>query len=340
MLTKFLSKTKKARDLGINKSSRLIVDKIKRKVNLLPNVPPTVYVELTDMCNLDCLMCDRNGLKRKSGMMDIDLFKKIIDNAAEICVPAVKLNRFGESLLHPRLPEMIKYAKEKGVPWVYFTSNATLLNEEKAREIILSGLDSITFSFDGATKETYEKIRVKAKFEEVINNIIAFIELKRKLGKTKPKVVINTILSKDTENEIYDVFKLWHSYADKINVIPVGRYGEVDDLSSVERQESEIKRRACHHVFDRLMIFWDGVATVCCADINGDLSIGNVKDSPIEDLWKNAAFTEIRKKNTKKEFDSLPVCLKCDLTDSTQFENMYQKRKQVYEHAGKLGFKQ
>lgn len=340
MFDRFQKKIKKAKSIGINKTSRILVDKFRKKINMLALVPPTVYIELTDICNLDCLMCDRRGLTRKSGKMDMELYKKIIDNVAAISVPAVKLNRFGETLLHPDLMEMIQYAKEKGVPWVYFTSNATLLNEEKSRQLILSGLDSITFSFDGATKETYEKIRVNANFEEVKDNILTFIKLKKELKKETPRVVINTILSRDTEKEICRTFNLWHSHVDRINIIPVGRYGNVDDLSSIGREGDIVKRRTCHQVFDRLMIFWDGLSTVCCADINGDLSVGNIHDTPIEKLWRNGAFSDIRKKHTEKDFTELPICMKCDSTDAVQFDRMYTERKLVYERAADMGFKQ
>jgi MoaA/NifB/PqqE/SkfB family radical SAM enzyme len=332
-------KIKKVRSLGLNKSFHLIYEKSKRKLNILPAVPPTLYIELTDICNLKCIMCDRNGMTRKSGMMDMELFKKIIDNAAEIGVPAVKLNRFGESLLHPQLVEMIRHAKEKGIPRVYFTSNATLLTEEKARQLIPSGLDSITFSFDGATKETYESIRLKANYDKVKQNILTFVKLRNDMRKDKPRVVINTILSKDTEQEIYEIFTLWAPYVDKINILPVGRYGGVDNLSSITRENSVSQRRACHQIFDRLVIFWDSTATICCGDINGDLSVGNINDSRIEDLWRNRAFSEIRRRHKNLDFTNLPICLKCDGTDALQYKKMYNQRKLLYKQAGEMGYK-
>lgn len=331
-----INKIKRVRNLGFNKSLHLIFEKSRKKLNILPEVPPTLYIELTDICNLDCIMCDRSGLLRKNGMMDIGLFKRIIDNAVHIGVPAVKLNRFGESFLHPDLIEMIQYAKEKGIPWIYFTSNATLLTEEKSRQIIRSGLDSITFSFDGATKETYEGIRIKANYDTVKQNIISFINLRNEMGSIKPRVVINTIYSKKTEEEIYDVFKLWSPHADKINVLPIGRYGNVEDLSPFDRDNNTVKRRPCHQIFDRMMIFWDGIVTVCCADINGELSIGNINNSTIEYLWTNDIFTDIRRSHKRLDFSNLPICKKCDATDALQYKKLYSQRKWIYKQASKM----
>lgn len=339
VLTQLGKKIKRARNLGFGRTISILYGNARRKLNLLPNVPPTLYVELTSHCNLDCAMCDRLGMTRQNGLMEMSLFKKIIDNAAEIGVPNVKLNRFGESLLHPNLIEMIQYCKKKRIPWTYFTSNGTLLTKEKSAELIDSGLDSITISFDGATKETYEVIRLNAKFEEVKENIRNFIKIRNEMGKTSPKVVINTILSKETESDIYEVFKLWDPYVDKVNVIPVGRYGNVENLSSIERGKERQGKRPCHHIFDRLLIFWDGTATVCCADINGDLSVGNINDSSIEELWKNEAFMKIREKHLQKDFVDYPVCLKCDGIDAPHFNLMQEQRKAVYTQAARMGYK-
>lgn len=93
------NRLRKAISLGFTKTTQRILDKTKKKFNILLHVPPTVYIELTDICNLDCVMCDGSGMTRKSGLMSMELFKKIIDNAAEIKVPAVKLNRFPVQVL-------------------------------------------------------------------------------------------------------------------------------------------------------------------------------------------------------------------------------------------------
>lgn len=331
-------KLNKVRKFGLAGTTQRLLGKVGKRFNILPAVPPTVYIELTDICNLECVMCDRQGMTRKSGLMKMDLFKKIIDNAAEINVPSVKLNRFGESLIHPSLGDMIKYSKDKGIPWVYFTSNATLLTEEKSRMLITSGLDSITFSFDGATPETYEKIRIKANYEKVVNNIIYFSNLRKELGRDKPRIVINTVLMRETQDEIFQVFEKWAPYVDKINVLPVGRYGNVDDLAPIQRLSGQVKRRPCHQIFDRMMIFWDGTVTVCCADINADLKVGHIQESRIESLWKNELFSELRGKHLQNNIDSLPTCVACDITNAEYFDEMQRLRKDVYRKARSMGY--
>lgn len=323
-----MRKAKKVREIGFVEAGAIALRRIKKRFYILPQVPPTVYIELTDMCNLDCIMCDRNSMTRPSGLMDMKLFKKVIDDASAIGVPEVKLNRFGEPLLHPKLIEMIKYAKDRGIRRVYFTSNATLLDEKKAAALISSGLDSITFSVDGATKETYERIRVKSNYDRVVNNIRRFIEIRNMLGQKKPHVVINTIYMEDTKNEIFDVFKQWGRLADRINVLPVGQYGNVADLAPIQKIDSE--RRPCHQPFDRLMVFWNGDVTVCCADINGHLKTGSILENSISKLWKNEKAKAIRHALLTKRLKDIPICETCDGTNKAYFREMQRMRKNIY----------
>jgi len=233
---------------------------------------------------------------------------------------------------------MIRYAKDRGVQWVYFTSNATLLNRDKAEELITSGLDSITFSFDGATAETYEKIRVKAKYDEVVNNIVYFSNLKKKLGMDKPKIIINTILMRDTQDEIFQVFEKWEPYVEKINILPVGKYGNVNDLAPIQRQTTPPNRIPCNQIFDRLLIFWDGTVTVCCADIDGALSVGNIREHRIEELWRNEKFSELRRKHLQQEVDTIPICKVCDATDAEYNQEMKTLRQDIYKQARAIGY--
>lgn len=330
MIKGISKKINKARKLGFSRTETIISNKIRKKLHMLPKVPPTVYVELTNKCNLNCIMCDRGALSRQKLEMGMELFQRVIDNASEIGVPEVKLNRFGEPLLQPLLIDMIRYAKDKGIPRVYFTTNATLLNETLARKIITSGVDSITFSVDGGTPQTYEKIRRGARYNKVVKNIEGFARIRQELGQTKPEMVLNTILMQDTVDEMPLVFQKWGLIVNKINVIPVGKYGNVEDHSGIDRESLQPDKRVCHHPFDRLLVFWDGTVTVCCADINGALSVGNILNERLEQIWRNQKIDNIRKMLIKKEYKAIPICARCDGTNMSLYGEMQRARERIY----------
>ena len=144
------------------------------KLNYLPI---RLWIELSSACNLRCVMCPQSepgSIER--GFMKFELFKKIIDEAKTF-VYDINLHHRGESLLHPELARMIDYAAKAGL-YTRLHTNATILDEEKARAILEAGLDFLSFSFDGFTAETYEKIRRRANFETTINHISNFLKLK------------------------------------------------------------------------------------------------------------------------------------------------------------------
>ena len=135
------------------------------------NRPLCVDIETASICNLACPHCSREYIITPDKVMDEDLFIKIVDESALLKVPSMKMNWRGEPLLNPRLTKMINYAKRKGILEILINTNAVTLTEEKANEIIDSGLDVMIYSFDGGTKETYEKMRPgrfkENNFEEV-----------------------------------------------------------------------------------------------------------------------------------------------------------------------------
>ena len=89
--------------------------------------------------------------------MKIDFYKKIIDTAAELEIPSVKLNWRGEPLLHPKLHKFIKYAKNKGILDVSINTNATNLNEKKTIELMNKGKNIVLYSY---IRETFRLIQI------------------------------------------------------------------------------------------------------------------------------------------------------------------------------------
>ena len=157
----------------------------KQRKTRISYMPFRLWVEPTSHCNLRCIMCPNKDLPREQkGFMDWTLYRKIIDEASEYVFDIHLLHR-GESLLHPDFFKMAQYAHDKGLT-VKFHTNGTLLDEEKAYKLINSGIDQFSFSFDGYQKETYERIRVGGSFEKTVNNIVRFLEIKKKLKAKKP----------------------------------------------------------------------------------------------------------------------------------------------------------
>lgn len=115
---------------------------------ILKEFPMHLDIESTNRCNLQCTFCDRQRTvsENQFGDMDMNLYKKIIDEGARNNLWGIKLSYRGEPLLHPHIVQMVAYAKQKGILDVYFNTNGMLLNERMSSNLIEAGLDRISIS--------------------------------------------------------------------------------------------------------------------------------------------------------------------------------------------------
>ncbi len=311
--------------LGLNLPYRLY----RLKWNLAGNkkikfgFPVHIDLEATSNCNLKCEMCPQSFApdKFKRGYMEMKLFKKIIDEGSKNGLKSIKLNWRGEPLLHPKIPEMIKYAKDKGIIEVMFNTNGQLLNPELSEKIIDAGLDKIIFSMDGATKETYEKIRKGASYEKLIKNIKDFVEIRNKKKKRKPFVRIQMVKMDETKKEVDKFIKMWDPIVDHIAVNDYSNRGEENERG-VKTKWVSVGRRTCPQPFQRMMIAFDGSVMPCCFDWYGRLKMGDATKQSIKDIWtgeKLKKFKNMQLNNPDKMNDT-PGCDECTLKISYEWE--------------------
>jgi hypothetical protein len=153
--------------------------------------PSRLYIECTAACNISCAQAccaPETGITRtrQAGMLDFDLFRRVIDEAGPSLV-RVDFFNYGEAFLHKRAVEMCEYIKAS-FPHIYLytSTNGLALSEQQARRLVHSGIDEVTFSIDGATPESYVKYRQRGKFDVAIGNLRAMADEKRKSGRDLP----------------------------------------------------------------------------------------------------------------------------------------------------------
>ena len=296
--------------------------------------PLSVDIEIAAICDLACPHCHREFLVTPDKVINFDLYKSIIDQAVKLDVPSVKLIWRGEPLLHPKVKELIQYAKESGIIEVIINTNGTNLNTKKANELIDSGLDQLIYSFDGGTKETYEKMRPgrfkKNNFEDVFNNIKNFYEIRKKRNSKFPITKIQMIMTKDTRDEVENFYSLFGEIVDDVTITQYNeRGGNISDLDQQTKDKimsyfkknnlSEktpymvdidnnifvsLKRKPCEQIYQRLMVTYSGRVGMCCHDWGARHGIGYLsKEAFKEDDAKQDVVNKINK--NQKGFELL-----------------------------------
>lgn len=288
--------------------------KINKTIEKLGKNPPVcIHIATTNYCNASCIMCPHHKLK-DFGTMDMKTYKKIINNCKKLKIKNLILSFFGEPLIDKKLDERIKYAKSKGIS-VGFSSNASLLNETWAKKLIESGLDSITISLDGYSKETYEKIRKGLKFDEVKKNILGLVNMKKRLRKNNPNIYLVLVEMEENKNEIKDFYKEWKNKVQAINIINMRNWADTIEKEGTKKSfhsRKDLNRKPCISIWTEMFVDWRGNVVLCCDDWNSSVILGNLKKQKIEEIWNGKKLGKIREAHKKREFYKIPMCAACN----------------------------
>ena len=120
-------------------------------------LPSRMFIECTAACNISCFQAccaPETGITRtrQAGMLDFDLFQRVIDETGP-SLGRIDFFNYGEAFLHKRAIEMCEYIKSKHPHiYLYTSTNGLAFSEAQARRLAHSGIDEVTFSIDGATR--------------------------------------------------------------------------------------------------------------------------------------------------------------------------------------------
>lgn len=274
------------------------------KMNKVANFPLHVDIETTAKCNLRCPMCPSRHLStdeyKKRDHMDIELYKRIVDECADNQIFSIRLSWRGEVLVNPKFEQYVHYAKVvKKIPNVSFLTNGSLLKDELAEKLIDYGVDYISVSIDGLT-EIYEKIRYPIKFKTIYKNLKNFKELKRKKSVKKPVVRITTLwpaIAKDPK-AFYDTLS---PVSDKIV------YNPLKDYSITEPQKKDF---ICQFPWERLFVKSNGDVQPC-SNTKDSFVVGNVSQSSLKEIWHSPRMNELRQLHMAYRRMEVVPCNRC-----------------------------
>ena len=173
----------------------------------VPALPSRLYIECTAACNISCAQAccaPETGITRtrKAGMLDFELFKRVVDESGP-SLGRIDFFNYGEAFLHKRAIEMCEYIKSN-FPHIYLytSTNGLAFNEDQVRRLVHSGIDEVTFSVDGATPDSYAKYRQRGDFEKAIRNLRAAADEKRKAGRDLPFLNWRYILFTHNDSDV------------------------------------------------------------------------------------------------------------------------------------------
>ncbi|MES2797096.1 MAG: SPASM domain-containing protein [Bacteroidota bacterium] len=289
-------------------------------------LPISISFEPTTSCNLRCPECP-SGLRsftRPTGMLEIGLFKKTIDELADTLLYLIFYFQ-GEPYLNPHFLDLVSYAVKKRI-YTATSTNAHYLNDENARKTVESGLDRLIISIDGTSQETYEAYRVGGNLEKVIEGTKNIIRWKKELKSATPFVIFQFLVVKPNEHQIAEVHQLgkklgvdavWcktaqiYDYENGSALMP-----SIDKYSRYRQNENgrfSIKNKMINHcwkMWHSCVITWDGLVVPCCFDKDGDYRMGSLKAKSFTDVWQSSTYTNFRKSLISSRSE-IEMCKNC-----------------------------
>jgi MoaA/NifB/PqqE/SkfB family radical SAM enzyme len=288
--------------------------------------PRSIQIECTTRCNLKCTMCEISYWTEPGGDLQAENLRKMVEHLPGL--KRVDLTGIGEALMNRGFFDTLRFLKSRGM-YVTLNDNFTLMTEDATRRIVELGVDQIFLSLDGATKETYEQIRVGANFDKVIANARRLIRIKREMRKKRPEVKVNTVVCASNYRELPEIVELAHDIGigmvQFVNVITFDSTANLD-TADVQREVRvkfhEALERArqlgilvkielfdkqpvkqCDFPWKRNFVTYDGYVHPCCyttqtgdRSAQNQRSFGNLISHQFQDLWNGDAYSAFRKK--------------------------------------------
>ena len=264
---------------------------------------PNLYeIEVTNRCNLRCIMCKRHLSERRDDDLTFESFKTIADQAEEYC-ELMTMHVGGESFLNMEIFEMFDYAKKVGIP-IWVSTNGTTLVESVRKKILNSPLNGLVISIDGASKETYEKIRIGSNYDKVVENVFALLKLAKDM-KSKLFITIQMVVQDFNQHEVNEFVAQWSAY--NVNVL----YKPVRNWYAASFADLLYPNIICDRPWYQLIVRSDGTITLCPSDIELRNPLGNIKKDRISDIWNSEKMVRFREKVLlgKKTYE---FCSRCD----------------------------
>lgn len=186
--------------------------------------PRVFHLDMTNCCNTNCLYCwfhspfsrervdaDLLDEKWKNTYLDFDIAKSLIKDLARLGAKEdLVLSGKGEPILHPKIVEVIREAKQRDI-FVTLFCNGVELGDKLQDAVIKNRVDLLYVSVSSATYQTYVKLhtnRPKDEFGRVIKNVAEFIGKKKKLGVERPQVVWVMVICYQNAHEILKFYEL------------------------------------------------------------------------------------------------------------------------------------
>ena len=254
-------------------------------------------------------------------MMDFDFARRVMKECSEFLGKDKKIcfHMNGEPLLYKQLPKLVAYSKELGYDYSFITTNGSVASEELLENLFEAGVDSIKFSINAGSPETYKKIHGADDYENAINALKFSWKYRKKYAKDF-KIFVSCVGTNENYTELETLNELAGRYSDEVVFYyPCAYAGQkiqrakelYCDLESLAVKSFEIKHTApCAVLWNSINITCEGYLSLCCSESDNRLIVEDLNSMSVRDAWLGEKMAKIRNKHLTGSIKDTP-CYSC-----------------------------
>jgi hypothetical protein len=280
-----------------------------------PARPQSINFEITAACDARCIHCPRLDMDRPMKPMPMELFRRMIDQAAELRVSELCPNGYGEICTMPMRMVEPYFRHMRAAPWrfkIIINTNGYRMNEDRARLFIEHGVHLVNVTIDGATAATAEAIRVGLEFDRIEANVKNLLNMRNAAGKRYPKVRVGMVAMPQTLPEAGQFLNRWRGTADFVGLGGFSSRASSVSIASAGELAPNRPATACVLPFRDLNVWADGKAVLCCEDWNEEFVVGDLNTETIAEVWHGSRMTAAREQHLAHNGHRVALCARCD----------------------------
>lgn len=301
--------------------------------------PFELHLELTNLCNANCIFCPYQFQTREVQFMPDEVFYKAVSDFVAIQGGSVGLTPIvGDALIDPKFVERVKYLRSlPEIDRIWVTTNGILLDKHGIDEVLAAGLTSITISTSGFDKEMYRRVYRSSSYERFRRNILQLLE-RNSLRAIPIPIVISLRPDRPMEEVMKDPdFQAILSYQPGLDFAWSYRSANgritremLADVMKLRRVNE--KKECCVELYNGPIVLADGMVMACCCinamDAVRDLGIGNILEASLLDIWTGKRIKDLRR--TFEEGSLNETCAGCDAYNNLELYRTREGRKRAW----------
>lgn len=290
--------------------------------------PFELHLELTNLCNANCVFCPYQFQTRETQFMQDQVFEKAVRDYVGIGGGSVGLTPIvGDALIDPKFLERVRYLRSfPQIDRIWLTSNCILLDRFGVDAVLKSGITAMNVSTAGFNAEMYQRVYRNSSYQRMRRNVTELVERNTALGSP---VTITIALRPDSPLEEvlrdpdFQPILAHHPQLDYTWSFTSagGRITREILPSGMKLRVVSSRHEACVNTYNGPIVLPDGTVMGCSCvaamDATRDLGIGNILQSSLAEIWAGAKMHALRSSFGSDRLNA--TCAHCDMYRNLEF---------------------